>query len=97
MAAVIIPNFYYLCQISIWGILEEFLREAIFIAIKENITNTKIKGREIKKFDIPKEDLISFALERGRGNFEDLNKVYKKILKIDLKENKRFSDLFNTR
>lgn len=97
MAAVIIPNFYYLCQIAIWGALEEFLRDAIFITITENITNNKTKGKEIKKFNIPKEDLVGFVLERGRGNFEDLNKIYKNMLKIDLKENKKFVDLFNMR
>lgn len=98
MAAIVIPNFYYLCQIAIWGILEEFLRDALFLVITENISDTnKTRGKEVRRINIQKEELVNLVIERGRNNIGSLNKLYKNLLKIDLKENKKFSELFDMR
>lgn len=98
MAAVVIPNFYYMCYVSLWGILEEFLRDALFLSITENISDTnKTRKKGIKKIDIQKEELVNFAIEKGRNDINYLSKIYKNLLNIDLKEDKSFFELFNMR
>lgn len=95
MAAIMIPNFYYLCLVAVWGILEEFLRDALYLAITGNISDiNKERSKEIKKIKIQKEEFVRFAIERGRNNIDDLSSIYKNLLKINLKENKKFSELF---
>ena len=98
MVAIVIPNFYYLCQVAIWGILEEFLRDVLFLVITENISDiNKTRGKGVRKINIQKEELVNLAIVQGRNNINDLNKIYKNLLKIDLKENKKFSELFDMR
>jgi hypothetical protein len=98
MAAITIPNFYYLCQIGLWGILEEFMRDALFIVIKENISETnKMKDKRIKKIKIQKDELVNLALEKGRNDINYLFKIYREFLNIDIKNNKKFSKLFDMR
>lgn len=98
MAVNIIPELYSLCLIGAWGLLEDFLRDAIFLSIENNIVRIKPKkGSGVKKIRIQKGELASLALERSRQNINELAKVYSILLNINLNENENFSKLLKLR
>lgn len=97
MVTATIPEFYSLCTIGMWALLEDFLKDSLFLSITNNFVNKETKNENgIKKQKIMKEKLIFLALERSQS-LTGLVRTYRELLGIELNKNKNFIQLLKLR
>lgn len=90
----IIPELYSFSLVGGWGLLEEFLTDIPFYIISESISSKQPPDYlKIKKFDIKSKELALHSIAKAKNNLQELIKIYKDLLDIELKKNAHFIEL----
>ena len=98
MSAYIVPELYSFSLVGGWGLLEEFLRDATFLSIINNLESGKpAKNTKVKEKSIDLKKLVAQLLEPSKRNINELEKLYKNTFGIDLKTNEDYKALHRLR